>query len=98
MKKKKFLDVGNTNESLRKRFTNQTYYFPSSSREVFKNIHFEAYVPTINGIRERPDHPDYQIYVNLQELNLTAFNREEFTEEIEKKQFTFMLVTLKNSI
>ena len=62
----------------------ETYCFPSTSKEFFKNIYFEVYDQTINGIRERFDQPDHQIYVNLQELILQAFNRLNFTEKLER--------------
>ena len=35
-------------------------------------------------MRKPFDLPDYQIYVNLQELILKAFNRQNFTEELER--------------
>ena len=35
-------------------------------------------------MRKPFDLPDYQIYVNLQELILKAFNRQSFTEELER--------------
>ena len=48
-----------------------------------RNIYFEVYDQTVNGIKERFNQPDYRIYVNLQELILKAFNKEEFSKELE---------------
>ena len=41
------------------------------------------YDQTVNGIKERSNQPDYCIYVNLQELILKAFNKEDFSKELE---------------
>ena len=60
-----------------------TYHFPSTPNKFFKDIYFEVYDQTVNGIKERFNRPDYRIYVNLQELILKAFNKEDFSKELE---------------
>ena len=48
-----------------------------------RNIYFEVYDQTVNGIKERFNQPNYCIYVNLQELILKAFNKKDFSKELE---------------
>ena len=59
------------------------YHFPSTPKEFFRNICFELYDQTVNGIKERFNQPDCRIYVNLQKLILKAFNKEDFSKELE---------------
>ena len=78
MKKKKFLDAGNPILQLRwepsKKFDKpETFYVSSTPNKFSKNIYFEIYDQTIDGVRERFDQPDNQIYVNLQHLILKSF-------------------------
>ena len=89
MKKKKFLNVRDLilprRRKLSKKFdVRESYGFPSIPKYFFKNIYFEIYDQTIYGVRELFDQLDYQTYVNLQELNLQAFNREDSTGELER--------------
>ena len=72
MKKEKLLDVGDLILSRRQFHEPESFNFPSISKEFFKNIYFEVYDQSINGLRERFGQPDYQIHVNLQELILKA--------------------------
>ena len=88
MKKKEHLDIGDPilprQRKLPKKFDKpDTYHFPSTPKEFFRNIYFEVYDQTVNGIKERFNQPDYRIYVNLQELILKAFNKEDFSKELE---------------
>ena len=72
------------NVNFQKKFDEpDTYHFPSAPEELFRNIYFEVYDPTVNGIKERFNQPDYRIYVNLQELILKAFNKEDFSKRLE---------------
>ena len=96
MKKKKFLDAGNPILQLRwepsKKFDEpETFYISSTPNKFFKNIYFEIYGQTINGIRERFDQADNQIYVNLQHLILKSFIREYATEELERAKLIFKI-------
>ena len=59
------------------------YHFLSTPKEFFRNICFELYDQTVNGIKERFNQPDCRIYVNLQKLILKAFNKEDFSKELE---------------
>ena len=84
MTKKNHLDIGDLilprQRKLLKKFDKpDTYHFPSTPKELFRNIYFEVYDQTDNGIKERSNQPDYRIYVNLQELILKTFNEEEFS-------------------
>ena len=88
MKKKEYLDIGDPilsrQRKLRKKFDqSDTHHFPSTPKEFFRKICFEVYDQTVNGIKERFNQPDYRIYVNLQELILKAFNKEEFSKNLE---------------
>ena len=85
---KKHLDIGDLilprQCKLLKKFDKpDTYHFPSTPKELFRNIYFKVYDQTLNGINERVNQPDYRIYVNLQELILKAFNKEDFSKELE---------------
>ena len=60
-----------------------SYHFPSTPKEFFRNIYFEVYDQTVNGIKERFNQPNYRIYVNLQKLILKAFNKEDLSKERE---------------
>ena len=96
MKKKKFFDAGNPLPQLRweppKKFDEpETFYISSTPNKFFKNIYFEIYGQTINGIRERFDQADNQIYVNLQHLILKSFIREYVTEELEWEKLIFTI-------
>ena len=89
MKKKKFLNVRDPILPRRRKLSEkfderESYGFPSIPKYFFKNIYFEVYDRTIYGVRELFDQLDYQIYVNLQELKLQAFNREDSTGELER--------------
>ena len=84
MKKKKHLDIGDLILPRQRKLLNKfdkpdTSHFPSTPKELFRNIYFEVYDQTVNGIKERSNQPDYRIYVNLQELILKTFNEEEFS-------------------
>ena len=70
----------------------ENYHFPSATKYFFKNTYFDVYDQTINCIRGRFDHLEYQIYVNLQESILKAFNRKDFTDELKR------VINLKNLI
>ena len=88
MKKKEHLGIGNPilprQCKLPKKFDEpDTYHFPSTPKEFFRNIYFKVYDQTVNGIKEIFNQPDYCIYMNLQELILKAFNKEDFNKELE---------------
>ena len=87
-KKKKHLNIRDTilprQRKLPKSFDEpDAYHFPSTPKEFFRNICFELYDQTVNGIKERFNQPDCRIYVNLQKLILKAFNKEDFSKELE---------------
>ena len=100
MTKKNHLDIGDLilprQRKLLKKFDKpDTYHFPSTPKELFRNIYFKVYDQTLNGINERVNQPDYRIYVNLQELILKAFiQKEEFSKELEAE----LMAILKNLI
>ena len=88
MKKKEHLDIGDPilprQSKLPKKFDEpDTYHFPSMPKEFFRNIHFEVYDQTVSGIKGKFNQPDYSIYVNLQELILRAFNKGDFSKELQ---------------
>ena len=88
MKEKEHLDIGDPivlrQRKLSKKFDkSDNYHFPSISNQFFRNIYFEVYDQTVNGIKERFNQPDNRIYVNLQELILKVFSKVEFSKEIE---------------
>ena len=88
MKKNEHLDIGDPilprQRKLPKKFDEpDTCHFPSTPKEFFRNIYFEVYDQTVNGIKERFNQTDYRIYVNLQELILKAFSKEDFSKELE---------------
>ena len=89
MKKKEHLDIGDSilprqSKLLPKKFDEpDTYHFPSMPKEFFRNIHFEVYDQRVSGIKGKFNQPDYSIYVNLQELILRAFNKGDFSKELE---------------
>ena len=88
MKEKEHLDIGDPivlrQRKLSKKFDkSDSYHFPSTSNQFFRNIYFEVYDQTVNGIKERFNQPDNRIYVNLQELILKVFSKVEFSKELE---------------
>ena len=88
MKKKEHLDIGDPilprQRKLPKKFDKpDTYHFPSTPKEFFRNIYLKVFDQTVNDIKEIFDQPDYRIYVNLEELILKALNKEEFSKEQE---------------
>ena len=102
MKKKEHLDIGDPilprQRKLPKKFDEpDTYHFLSTPKEFFRNVFFEVYDQTVNGIKERFYQTDYRIYVNLQELTLKAFTKEDFSKELEQLQI-FMIAILKDLI
>lgn len=65
MKKKQFLVTGDLTFLQRRKLFHEpeTYCFPSTLKEFFKNFYFEVYDQMIV---ERFDQPGYEIYVKLQ--------------------------------
>ena len=69
MKKKEHLDIGDPilpqQRKLPEKFDEpDTYHFPSTPKDFFRNIYFEVYDQTVNDIKERFNQPDYRIYVD----------------------------------
>ena len=57
VKKKEYLDIGDPilprQRKLPKKFDEpDTYHFPSTPKEFFRNIYFEVYNETVNGIKD----------------------------------------------
>ena len=45
------------------RYDSSEPFYPNSCEEMYKQIYFEAYDYTINGIEKRLNQPDYRMYV-----------------------------------
>ena len=48
----------------------ETYHFPSTSKDHYRKIYFQALDAATNCIKERFDQPDFRKYVLLQEMFL----------------------------
>ena len=57
-------------------------YFPSSPRESYRHIYFNAFDATIESIRARFNHADFKCYSNLQDFLLKVVTGEPFEEEL----------------
>ena len=59
-----------------------TYHHPETPKEEYRKVYFECIDYLVNSIETRFNQPDYQIYLQMQELLLKSFRSESCNEEL----------------
>ena len=60
----------------------ETYHFPSTPKDHYRQIYFEALDAATNCIKEISDQPDFQNYVLLQEVFLKSIKGQPCENEV----------------